>query len=266
MTDLASRSETGADTMPASSDLAAVDRRLPGDFTILRIGLWAVAAYCGLGLAGFAGFAGFWPPPAEHLNADEITAYFVEHHDGLMVGMVMMAACGAFYLVWSAVLSRIISRIEGPMGILSTVELLGGMLTGLVTFTPPIFWITAALRPESRSPETVQMLYDLGWMFFDLTFVCSVLQSVALGVAILRDARSVPLFPAWVAWVAFLTAGTYCALPLMPFFTDGPFAWHGLISFWAVFVMFFVMIAVVTPYAFRALRVIEAEIVADGRV
>lgn len=149
------------------------------------------------------------------------------------------------------------------MGVLSTVELLGGLLTGLVTFTPAVIWATAAFRADLRSDETIQLFYDFGWLFFDLTFVCSSLQSVALGVAILRDRRETPLFPSWVAWVCFLTAVTYVPLVGVPFFDSGPFAWHGLINFWAVFVMFFVMILVVSPYAYRALRVLQAE---DSRV
>ena len=79
----------------ATTDLAAVDRRLPADFTIMRLGLWSVVAYCTLGLLGFAVFAGFWPPPAEHLNADEIAQYFADHHTAVMIGMVMMAAGAA---------------------------------------------------------------------------------------------------------------------------------------------------------------------------
>jgi hypothetical protein len=145
------------------------------------------------------------------------------------------------------------------MGVLSTIELLGGLLTAWVTVMPAIIWLTASFRPESRSPETIQTLYDLGWIFFDLTFACSLLQNLGLSFAILRDQREEPLLPTWVAWVSFLTAGTYVPLVLVPFFHDGPFAWHGLISFWAVFVMFFVLIAVVTPYAWRALRRLEAE-------
>jgi hypothetical protein len=228
------------------------------DYTMLRLCLWGVVAYCGLGLAGFAGFAGFWPPPAEHLSAAEIADYFQDNELRVRIGMVLMAAGAPFYYVWSVVLSRIITRIEGPVGPLAQVEMLGGLLTGVVTMVPPTIWILAAFRAGERSPELTQLLYDFGWMFFDLTFVCSVLQSVALGIAIVRDRQAQPFFPAWVAWVCFLTAATYVPLTLMPFFQDGPFAWHGLISFWAVFVMFFVMIAVVTPYAFRAVRRLEA--------
>jgi hypothetical protein len=105
----------------------------------------------------------------------------------------------------------------------------------------------------------VQTLYDLGWLFFDLTFVFSLLQSVALGTAILIDRREQPLFPRWVAYLCFLTAAVYVPLGLIPFVRTGPFAWHGLLNFWAVFVMFFVLIVVVTPYAFRALRRLEHE-------
>ena len=232
---------------------------MSSDYKTLRVSLWAVAIYCLLGLAGFAVFSGFWPPPGEDLDAAGIASYFREHETGIRIGMVMMAAGAPFYFVWSVVLSKIISRIEGPMGPLSSVELLGGLLTALVTLVPPTIWVTAAFRADVRSDETIQLMYDFGWFFFDLTFVCSVLQNVAIAVAIIRDRRRTPLFPRWVAWVAVLTAVTYVPLTLLPFFRTGPFAWDGILNFWAVFVMFFVLIAVITPYAFRALRRLEQE-------
>lgn len=235
---------------------------LTADFRMLRVATWSVIVYCGLGLVGFAVLAGFWPPPAEYLSAADIAAYFREHETAVRIGMVMMAMGAPFYFVWSAALSKIISRIEGPMGVLSTIELLGGLLTAIVTLVPPTIWLTAALRAQSRTDGSIQLFYDFGWIFFDLTFMCSVLQSVALGLAILRDRRQTPLFPRWVAWLAFLVAATYFPLVFVPFFHDGPFAWHGLISFWAVFVMFFVLIAVVTPYALKALRTVEVEMTA----
>jgi hypothetical protein len=232
---------------------------LRADFRMLRVAIWSVVVYCGLGLVGFAVLAGFWPPPAEYLGAAEIATYFREHETAIRIGMVMMAMGAPFYFVWSAGLSKIISRIEGPMGVLSTIELLGGLLTAIVTLVPPTIWLTAALRAGTRTDGAIQLFYDFGWIFFDLTFMCSVLQSIALGLAILRDRRPMPLFPRWVAWVAFLVAATYFPLIFVPFFRDGPFAWHGLISFWAVFVMFFVLIALVTPYALKASRTVEAE-------
>src|SRR5690606_2035425 len=107
-----------------------------------------------------------------------------------------------------------------------------------------------------------QLFYDFGWMFFDVTFMCSIIQNVALGVAIQRDRRAVPLYPRWIAWLSYWVALSYVPLCLMPFFHKGPFAWQGLIAFWVVFVMFFVLIIVVTPATFKALRRLEGEMTA----
>lgn len=248
-------------TITATPSPSTVDVRhaVTADYRALRLCLLSIVAYCGFGLVGFAVLAGFWPPPGEFLDEAGITAYFTKHHDGIKLGMILMIFGAPFYFVWSIALSRIISRIEGAMGPLSMLELLGGLLTALVTLLPPVVWLTAALRPETRSPETVQTLYDFGWMFFDVTFACTVLQNAGLGFGILRDKRATPLIPHWVAWLSFLTAATYFPLVLMPYFKTGPFAWQGLLSFWVVFVMFFLLIAVLTPYAWKALRRLETQ-------
>jgi hypothetical protein len=241
---------------PTVRDGAAADR---ADYRLLRVGLWSVVVYVGLGLLGFAVFAGFWPPPGEDLDAAAIAAYFRDNETSIRIGMVLMAVGAPCYYTWSIALSKIISRMEGPMGPLSMTELIGGLMTGVVTVVPAIVWQTAAFRAETRSAESVQLLYDLGWLFFDLTWMFSFLQSVALGIAILKDRRAQPLFPRWTGYMCFLTAAVYVPLVFIPFARTGPFAWHGVLNFWAVFVMFFVLIAILTPYAFRALRRLEAE-------
>lgn len=229
------------------------------DYLVLRICLLLVLAYVVPGLLGFAVFAGFWPPPGPDLTAEEISRYFVEHRTGLITGMVLMAFCGPWYVTWSAAIARVIGRIEGPMGVLAKVQFTGGVLTGLVTFTPATIWLTAAIRADEHSPEMTQTLYDFGWMFFDTTFVCSALQSIALGVAVLIDRRPDPLYPRWFAWMSFLTAACYVPLMLMPFFRTGPVAWDGVVSFWVVFVEFFAFTAVGTVLTWRALRRLEDE-------
>ena len=44
--------------------------------------------------------------------------------------MVVGAPC---YYTWSAAISKVIGRMEGPVGVLSTTELLGGLMTGVAT-------------------------------------------------------------------------------------------------------------------------------------
>ncbi len=231
----------------------------PADYRLLRAALWSVCIYAGLGLLGFAVFAGFWPPPGQDLDAAAITAYFQTHETGIRIGMVLMVVGAPCYYTWSIALSKIIARMEGPMGPLSSTELIGGLMTAVVTAVPAVIWQTAVFRSGTRSPETIQMLYDFGWFFFDLTFMFSFLQSVALGCAIVLDRNDPPLFPRWVGYLCFLVAVVYVPLSLVPFALTGPFAWHGVLNFWAVFVMFFVLIAVITPYAFKALRRLQGE-------
>ncbi|WP_433567246.1 hypothetical protein ACQP1O_19865 [Nocardia sp. CA-151230] len=249
-------STTHAASVHGGRVAADVQRR---SYLFLRLSLWSVVLYAGLGLLGFAVVAGFWPPPAEGLTATEIAAYFSSHGSGVRIGMVLMVVGAPWYYVWSIAVSKVIGRIEGQMGPLSMMELLGGFFTAVITAAPGVIWLTAAFRPESRSAENIQLFYDLGWLTFDMTFVFSFIQSIAIGIAILIDSRPEPLFPRWVAWLSFLTAATYVPLTIMPFVRTGPFAWNGLLNFWAVFVLFFVLIAAVTPTGLRALRRLEHE-------
>lgn len=247
-------------TLTENRHPTAADRdRIRGDYLTLRVALLLVGSYVVFGLFGFAVFAGFWPPPGEDWSAEQIHAYFVEHQLGLTLGMVMMAFAGSLYVTWSVAISKVIGRIEGPMGPLAGIQVIGGLLTGLVTFVPATIWLAASFQIEERSPETVQTLYDFGRMFFDTTFVCSALQSVALGVAILRDRRPQPLYPRWFAYLSFFTAFCYVPLTVMPFVTTGLFAWHGGISFWLVFVEFFVFTALATLFTWKALHRLQAE-------
>jgi len=247
---------TARPSVHARDDRAAV---IAADYLTLRVGLLLVLAYVVPGLLGFAVFAGFWPPPGPDVTAEGISRYFAEHQTGLTVGMVLMAFGGPFYVTWSVTIARVIGRIEGPMGSLAAIQLVGGVLTGLVTFTPATIWLTAAIRADEHSPETIQTLYDFGWMFFDTTFVCSALQSIAIGVAVLRDRRAEPLYPAWFAWMSFMTAACYVPLTLMPLFRTGPLAWDGVVSFWVVFVEFFAFTAAGTVLTWRALRRLQDE-------
>uniref|UniRef100_UPI0026292290 hypothetical protein n=1 Tax=Gordonia sp. (in: high G+C Gram-positive bacteria) TaxID=84139 RepID=UPI0026292290 len=197
------------------------------------------------------------------LTANEIHAYFVEHKTGLTIGMVMMAFAAPFYVPWSVAISRVIGRMESPVGGLANIQLIGGVLTGVVTLVPATIWLTAAIRVEQYSPEIVQLFYHFGWMFFDVTYVCSVLQCVAIGIAILCDRRTQPLLPKWFAWCTFLTAACYVPLSLMPFFRTGPVAWNGIVSFWVVFVEFFVFTALATFLCWHALKRLESEDLRD---
>lgn len=212
------------------------------------------------GITGFAFFAGFWPPPPAYLSASEIGAYFRENSVGIRVGMMFVYVCTPFYLTWTAVLAKVMERIQNdPMNVLPQLVRTSGVIALLTLLLPAVFWTAAAFRPDVRSDAEIQMLFDLGWFIIDPPFVAFVIEWGAIGICMLLDKREKPLFPSWIAWYGFFTCAVFMSVMLVPFVTDGPFAWHGLITFWLVFVTFFFYLVAMVPLTRRALLRLEAE-------
>lgn len=226
--------------------------------------MWRLSAWTGLvypvGLAiCWVFFAHLLPPPPESLTAQQITEFYLDNNTGLHVGMVGMLLVAPFYCVWSAVISRIMQRIEGPDGVLSLIELMGGVMTALVTLIPASAWLVASFRTAERPPEIIQMLNDFGWVVFMVTFMVTVLQMGAFGLAILIDKRAKPLMPRWFGWFSFAAAGMFFSATLMTFDQDGPFSWTGVLTFWGIFGSFFIWICPAIYYVLAAVNTLELE-------
>jgi hypothetical protein len=67
--------------------------------------------------------------PPQYWSADEVFTFYMNRNLQIRAGMVGVLFFAPFYFVWSAVLSRIMRHMEGPDGVLSSVELLGGVCT-----------------------------------------------------------------------------------------------------------------------------------------
>ena len=226
--------------------------------------MWRVCAWSGpVFVVGFLVFwaiiAKFLPAPPQYWSADEVFNFYMQRNLQIRAGMVGVLFFAPFYFVWSAVLSRIMRHIEGPDGVLASVELLGGVCTTVITLGLGVMWLGASFRTAARTPQDVQLLHDLGWLYFDSTFMVTFLQLAALGTCILIDERQIPLFPRWLGWASYATASISLVILLMPFFDHGPFAWQGLLTYWTDLGAFFVW-AIVTMYAtFAAIGKLEKE-------
>jgi len=232
----------------------------PMTFTIWRVGAWLGVVYMVLGLLSWCVVAKFLPPPAQSLDADGIKAFFLDDQYRIRAGLIVYITVGPLYAGFSIVISRILLRIEGPQGILHQIEFYGGVLTAIVTQFSGIFWLAASFRTETRSAQDIQLLHDVGWFIFDMTFMVTTLQFAAFGVAVLLDRRATPLFPKWTTWLSFAAGGAFIPLLVMPFLTTGPFAWNGLFNYYIALGGFFVWIAVVFFHALKAISRVEREI------
>jgi len=229
------------------------------DYAILKYGNMSILLFSILGLLGFAMLAGFWPPPQEYLTAEQLGQYYRENNLSIRIGMVIMLNAVPFYLVWGLVFQKVIDRIGDGTHLLGRMQLAGAITSSIILTVPAAMWIVGAFRPDIRTDAEIQLMYDLGWMLFDLPFLFFGVQYISAGIAILLDKREKPLFPRWIAWLGFFDTFTFIAVLMIPFVQDGPFAWHGLISFWVVFVTFFVYLLAVMMHIPGVLRRLQEE-------
>jgi hypothetical protein len=235
------------------------DRRDRFAFRIWKMSAWSGAIYATIGLTFWAIIAGFLPAPHESLNAHEIKDFFLAHETRIRIGMVGYMFIATLYLPWSVVIAQLMQRIEGPHGLLNRIEFFGGIATVFTTLFSGVMWLTASFRTAGRSPQDIQLLSDAGWFIFDMTFVVTLIQMVALGTAIVVDGRAKPYFPTWLGWFCYLMAFTFVPLVVMPFFQTGPFAWHGLFNYWIALGAFFIFIYTMTYYVYAAVKRVEVE-------
>jgi hypothetical protein len=108
-------------------------------------------------------------------------------------------------------------------------------------------------------PRTLQILYDFSWFFFDMAYMLTTMQTIAIGVCFLSDRRSTPIVPAWVAWLTMWVGIAFVVETMMPLVKSGVFARSGLINYWIEFSLFFLMMFVLSIYILKAIPRVQGE-------
>jgi hypothetical protein len=187
----------------------------------------------------FWGFFGHNLPPASpNLSGPDLAAFFAQHHNAILFGNTMAALVGVLWISWTAQLTIVMWRIEGPSPVLTIIQLIGGALTAWVLMFCPAIWAVAAFRTDI-DPNTLRTLNDLGFILFNVTYAVTSVQAIAAGLAGLADKSVRPVFPRWVSGWAIFAGLSFIPISAMPFFKTGPLAWNGLITFWALFGTYF---------------------------
>lgn len=191
----------------------------------------------------FWGFFGHnLPPAAPSFSGPQLAAHFAAHRDALLFGNSMAALVAVLWIPWTAQLTVVMRRIEGASPVLTIIQLSGGILTAWVLMFCPAIWATAVFRTDLE-PNTVRALNDLGFILFNITYAVTSVQAIAAGIVGLADRSERPVFPRLVSYWAIFTGLSFVVLTAMPFYTTGPIAWNGGISFWGLFGTYFVWTA-----------------------
>ncbi|KAA1421861.1 hypothetical protein F0U44_06220 [Nocardioides humilatus] len=204
--------------------------------TVQKAAVWSGPAFLVLYLVAFMGIAEFVPPPSPALSAHEVATLFDENRFAIRVGMVLSLVFSTllfpFFAVISAHIARIEreARIERGLPILALIQFGGATLLVVYFQLCSMLWIVATFR-EELSEESVQMLFDFGWLTFVMVFPAYVFQLGCVAIASFLDRSKDPVWPRWAGylnlWIALSGAGGGLAV----FFKTGPFAWNGAVGF-----------------------------------
>ena len=181
--------------------------------------------------AGWIVLSHNYPPPDPMFTAQELVDnYYMKYRGGIMLGMSLAACFGMFYLPWTCIVSaQMMQREKVP--VLALMQLTGGLLTAWILVMCPCIWVWCAESAPYGNPETIRTLHFITWYIFNMTWMITAIQFVAIGVFALMDTRKPAMFPAWLGYFAIAVSITFIPLTFLPYFKSGPFAINGLWAF-----------------------------------
>jgi len=217
-----------------------------------------LAAWCGLGAVilsalGLIVIAGFIPPQDPTASAQHIADWYAANALRIRIGLFVTMIGVTLFVPFGVVIALQTRRNENRpvMTCIQIACIAIGALEGIIAM---FVWAAAAFRAGQIDPESTRLINDLGWFAFMFDVPPFSLWVGAIAYTILRDRRTEPVFPRWVAyfniWLAFL----FLPADAMAFFKTGPFAWNGLLCLYIPVGSFSVWILVMTPVVLRAIR------------
>lgn len=231
----------------------------PTDYAMWRLLAWCGPIFMTTFFFMWGVLAKNLPPVGADLNAAQIAAHYIENGMAIRIGMSVCMVGGAFYMAWGLAVSRVMRRIEGPDGMLSSLEMMGATITCAPIIIACGIWTAGSIEAPALQPEIVHLLYWLGWMIIDLAYMVTTFQIFAVSLVFLRDRREKPLVPSWVCWWGFVTCAAFFPVSLVPFFRTGPFAFHGLFNFWIAFFTWYIWVTAISIYVIKAITRLQQE-------
>jgi hypothetical protein len=238
----------------------------PTDYKSWKVLAWAGPFFVGTFVVLFGLVAGNLPPFPADADPQAVWQNYADNRMRIMIGLSLLLTTAVAYLPFSAAVAKVMERIEGPGGVWAHLERLGAT----ITFAPPlvacVLWIGAAHNVQTIDPGTAHLLYWMGWFLVDLGYAVTSLQIAAVSIVFMQDKRINKLVPDAVSWLGWVTFATFFVVLGVPFFTTGPLAFDGLLSFWVAYPMWFIWITVLSYFIIKAVDRLKAEDAAAARI
>jgi hypothetical protein len=204
---------------------------------------WSGIAFAAMTLTGLFLLARFVPPPSPALGTGEVVALYQQNANGIRSGMVLMMFGAALFIPFTALITQFIIRIEGRVGVVSIMQIMGGFTNVLLFFYPCLWWLTASFRLD-RNPELIVMLHDAAWLQYLGALAPFLFMLGSVAIAAFVDDCEKPAFPRWVGFFNLFAILAFLPDQMIFFFHSGPFAWSGLFGWWIPLFDFFGWIVV----------------------
>jgi hypothetical protein len=231
----------------------------------LELRLEYAAAWCGVVfLVGYLVSFGLLghndPPPSRGYSPQQLVDhYFRPYHSQIVAGMVICMVVGVFYLPWAAAMSRVMLRKEHRLPLLSNISLLGGGITAWILAEFPGKILSAAAYGASQ-PVLQHSSWQEAWFIYDMTYMITGFEMIAVGIYTLTDRSESPVWPRWAGWLAIGGALSFLPESLLPYVKSGPFAVNGAWNFWVAFPWWLIWFG---TYSFYMLRYLRRQMVAQ---
>ena len=185
-------------------------------------------------------FMGMIPLPDPNLGPQETVEDIASGLFRYKLGIIVAYLSAALLIPWTVLVSYLVWRMEeGRPPIFTLMCFCSGIMNVAVTFFPFMSWAPGPFRiGEGQEAELVHIFSDAMWLEFVMMFPPFVLHLVSIGLAGLNSTAAITVIPRWYCfytlWVALTMMGGGVAI----LFTEGPFAWNGVVGFWMVAIMF----------------------------
>ncbi|HSW15109.1 MAG TPA: hypothetical protein VLI06_19835 [Solimonas sp.] len=197
-----------------------------------RAGAWSALAYIIVFGGAWFNIAGFLPPISPTESAVAVAEQFRERNFPLMLASLLMMCSNWALLLFAALLTLIIRKIEGCVGMLTLMMGFTFATFLVLNFYMGLSFALAAFRPD-RAPELIQFATDSAFLqvLGGIPMFVGVWSLAAYAILVVSP-RENPIMPRWFGYLNLWAAISLLPELLVFFFKTGPFAWDGLLGFW----------------------------------
>lgn len=196
----------------------------------LKLCIWSGPIGFGLFGLGLIIFTGMFPPPSPARSAADIAHIYQSNRIGIGLGSIVLMFAASMFAPFFAAMSVFVRAMERPgVAPYALTQAIGATVVVTFFFLGSMLLGVTAYRPD-RPVELTYLMNDLTWIIYILPSPPAAFQTLAIGLAILKDPHQI--LPRWTGYFSLWTAVIFIPPPLGVLFQSGPFAWNGIFSFW----------------------------------